>query len=170
MRSRCAPAATAPQRQRQHLRQRISQTWTSVIRRRGRSAASGGPQRNPQTLLSFPATALLLAPALRHKQQDNKLLRVTFITHQPLALHDCEEGPTLHEESYRPFALHTQFFITVSVLLCYEFRCRRKLFQPVKNVNIRSGHQITFYLILIYLLHKGDILGSATIHLFLCST
>lgn len=88
MPSRCAPAATAPQR-RQQLRRRISQTWTSVIQRPGRSAVSGRLHRNPQTLLSFPATVLLLAPALRHNQQDNKLLkafRVTFITHQPLAL------------------------------------------------------------------------------------
>lgn len=91
---RCVPAVTPPQWQQQKW-WRISRTWTSLKQRRGTLAASRGPGRNPPTLLSFPATALLLARGRRHHKLDNKMLK-TFITHQPLRVQDCEERPILH--------------------------------------------------------------------------
>lgn len=92
--SRCVPAVTVHQRQRR--RQRTSQTWTSVTQRQGRSDARGGPERSLQTVRSSLAMALLLAPARRHNQLDNDVLktfRVTFTAHQPFVLsdHDDEE-------------------------------------------------------------------------------
>lgn len=67
------------------------------MQRRGTWAASTGQERNPPTLLSFPAKALLLDATHRHNKLDNKImrtLRVTFITRQPLDVHNCEAGPT----------------------------------------------------------------------------
>lgn len=86
------------------------------MQRRGTWAASAGPERNPPTLLSFPAKALLLDATHRHNKLDNKImrtLRVTFITHQPLDVHNCEEGATF--SSYH-WALYTELFIIVSLL------------------------------------------------------
>lgn len=68
--SRTAAAAMEPWR-----RRRILQTWTSWMQRRGAAAASGGPERIPPTLLSFPATSHLLPPTHRHKQPGNKPLK-----------------------------------------------------------------------------------------------
>lgn len=77
--SRCVPAVTTPQRQRQRWWP-INQTWKSGTWRRGTLASSEWPERNPQTPVSFPATLHLLAPAQQHNKEDNKMLTTLGIT------------------------------------------------------------------------------------------
>lgn len=49
-----------------------------------------------------------------------RTLRVTFITHQPLDVHNCEEGPTFLSYCW---ALHTELFIVVSLLFMNQTCC-----------------------------------------------
>lgn len=146
--SRCVPAVTAPQRRQQRWR-RIRQTWTSVMQRWGTWAASTGQERNPPTLLSFPAKALLLDATHRHNKLDNKImrtLRVTFITHQPLDVHKWEEGPTFFELPLGPLHRTLRRCLAViyesSQLWCHDKKLN-KMVKTCVECEIHKGHWIS---------------------------
>lgn len=149
---RFAPAVTAPQRQRRQRRwrqqQRTRQTWTSATPRRGRWAPTGDPGRTPQTPLSSPATAPLLASAHRRSKKDNnplKTFRLSVITHQLIVLHDSTWSISLALCSPLKTLQHCLCFVVLFTDTRNQGVLAQTVFRLVQNVNIRDGRQMKCY-------------------------